>query len=128
MTTFADVRKEIFESGDVFGNTDLFAESFTYKAGGGGPARVVSAACRYEKLADSDEPAGEDEQERMWVQVARDPACERGGIEAPELGDWGLRATDSPADPWSFQGEIRNETPHGWELLFARNRPRRYGP
>ena len=35
---------------------------------------------------------------------------------------------DGETAPWGFQGEIRNITAGSWELLFARLRPRRYGP
>jgi len=65
-------------------------------------------------------------QERMWVAAWRDVMR---GIDAPELGDSLLRAElDDEDSPWSFQGEVRNESSVAWELLFARLRPRRYGP
>jgi len=45
------------------------------------------------------------------------------------LGDSLLRTElDDEDSLWSFQGEVRNESSVSWELLFARLRPRRYGP
>lgn len=68
------------------------------------------------------------ETERLWILCLRDESADKGGIARPEVGDKLLRAEDEPDEPWGFAGSIRNETPHSWELLFERNRPKRYGP
>lgn len=115
---------------------DLFAEMgmprlfeytgirFNYRPLSGSP-RHVEAICLYEEVPPRDDEVGESRQERLWLSVSRDPIE---GIDDPRLGDSGLRDGDSPDSPWSFQGEIRNESAHAWELLFARIRPMRYGP
>jgi hypothetical protein len=90
-----------------------------------GAPRDVEAICLYEQPAASIDGEGEKQMERLWIAVSRD---ESDGIAGPQLGDAGLRDGDEEDSPWAFQGEVRNESAHAWELLFARIRPRRYGP
>lgn len=88
--------------------------------------RDIRAICRYEEPAAEEEDTGDRQKELLWVSCRRDCSA---GIDAPALGDALLRhGVDAADSPWSFQGEVRNESPGSWELLFARNRPRRYGP
>jgi len=90
------------------------------------PPRDILVICNYERQAPLEDETTERVQERMWVAAWRDVMR---GIDAPELGDSLLRAElDDEDSPWSFQGEVRNESSVAWELLFARLRPRRYGP
>ncbi len=124
--TFKEARATNFQT--VFGKTGHFSEDVTYRPAAGGAARTVTGPCVIEKLDDEFTAAGEDEREQLWFQCARDPAGDRGGIDRPELGDSIIRATDPPDSPWTYQGKTQNETDHSWQLLFARNRPRRYGP
>ena len=97
---------------------------FTYRSKTG-RTRNIEAICLYEQLAPSEDETSEKDKEYLWLAVSRDPID---GIESPQLGDSGLRDGDSADSPWSFQGEIRNESAFAWELLFARIRPQRYGP
>jgi hypothetical protein len=76
-------------------------------------------------LPPQEDETTEKRKERLWLAVSRDSLE---GIDTPQLGDSGLRDGDNADSPWAFQGEIRNESAHAWELLFARNRPQRYGP
>ena len=124
--TFKEARAGISQT--VFGKTGHFAGQYRYRPGGGGPARTVKGTAVREKWADELTGGGEEERDRIWFQCAKDPSGDRGGIDRPELGDSLLGPDDSADNPWTFQGEIRNEADSWWELLFARNRPRRYGP
>jgi hypothetical protein len=90
-----------------------------------GERRDIEAMCLYEEGSPRDDEISETRHERLWLAVSRDPLE---GVESPQLGDSGLRDGDNADSPWSFQGEIRNESAFSWELLFARNRPQRYGP
>jgi len=115
---------------------DLFAEigmpalmhyvgtRFTYRAKTGSK-RDIEAIAIYEENAVREDEIEERRQERLWIAVYRDPNL---GIAAPQLGDSGWRDGDEADSPWSFQGEVRNESAKVWELLFARIRPQRYGP
>ena len=88
--------------------------------------REVYALCRPDEIAPDQDATGERQRERLWITCWRDVGR---GIDAPELGDGFQRSELDPEDAqWSFQGEVRNETSVCWELLFARIRPRRYGP
>lgn len=124
--TFKEAREQNAQNGP-FLNVDHFAESCTYRPQAG-PEQTVTASVRYVHEADLAAPAGELEREEIWVKVLKDETHARGGIAHPEIGDVLLRATDLPNEPWTFQGRIDRETPHSWYLLFARNRPRRFGP
>jgi len=126
--TFAECRRENAESGLLFGNLEHFAEQVTYRPAAGGPSRTVVASCTRETLEERQGDLLDREQERLWVHVCRSPQARRGGIDRPGLGDSLLRVQDPPDAPWSFQGQIKDETEYSWGLLFGRNRPRRYGP
>ena len=91
-----------------------------------GPARTITVGCSEDEPADDGDETTEHQHERLWVFCRRSATL---GIEAPQHGDALLRdGVDDETAPWGFQGEIRNETAASWELLFARLRPRRYGP
>lgn len=129
MTTFKDIRQEIYEDGQVFGSTELFGEAATYDPKDG-PARTVNGRGVYAK--DEDVVFGgvvTAESEILWWSCCKDPACNAGGIDRPQLGETLVReGVDQPNTPWAFAGQIRNEKAGGWQLLFQRNRVRRYGP
>jgi hypothetical protein len=100
------------------------AMRFRYIPKNGRP-RDVEAICLYERPAAAADEETERRVERLWVAVSRDAGD---GIPSPRLGDAGLRDGDDEDSPWAFQGEVRNESANAWELLFARQRPQRYGP
>lgn len=105
-----------------------FAVSVTFRAKSGGRERTITVGWHEAEFEIA--PAGdlvEEERERVWVKCLRDESAEKGGIARPEIGDRLWRETDEPDAPWGFAGSVRRETPHAWELLFERNRPRRFG-
>jgi hypothetical protein len=108
----------------VFLNREHFGETAVYQENGQEP-REVNGVGQYAKPEDLKRPEEDDEQEELWWYCLRDDAA--GGIAAPELGATLLRPDDSEDSPWTFQGQVRNASDESWELLFARNRPRRYG-
>ena len=100
--------------------------AYTPKTGPDRSPRDILVICKYDRPAAEETETSESVKEWLWVATYRDVMR---GIDAPELGDSLLRAElDPPDSPWSFQGVIRNESTHAWELLYARIRPRRYGP
>ena len=112
----------------------LFAEfgvTCRYRPAAGGGEREVTAILGYESQEDKPTELGEEERERLWVTVTRDESdtATYPGIRYPERGD-GLLVIglDAAGDAWGFQGQVRDPTEDHWTLLFARNRPRRYGP
>jgi len=111
-----------------FLQTDHFAEEATFTPRRSGAARTVTISVGYDADADVIADVVSLETERLWVKCLRDDTATKGGIGSPEVGDRLLRAEDQPTEPWGFSGGKRNETPHSWELLFERNRPKRYGP
>jgi len=91
-----------------------------------GPGRSITVGCSEDEPAGDQDETVERQHERLWVFCRRSSTL---GIEAPQHGDALLRdGVDGETAPWGFQGEIRNITAGSWELLFARLRPRRYGP
>ena len=124
--TLKTARAENFQT--VFGNTGHFSSTHEYRPASGGPARNVDGYLRVERLDDEQIAAGEAEREQGWFQCARVAGGARGYIDNPTAGDALCRSEDSADNPWTFQGPIQHVTGHSWELLFARNRPRRYGP
>jgi len=127
ISSLKEARKRNAESGLIFGNPDHFGEAITFYPAGGAP-RTIVAACAGVELSEVGDEVSQSDQELLWVGACKDPACARGGIAAPAVGDSMLRAGDAADARWSFQERIRRETPHDWELLFGRIRPRRYGP
>lgn len=125
VSSFKEARADNATSGP-FLNVDHFAETVRVSPPDGGGAREVVATVRYRHLDDEVEDWGEAETEEIWVACLKDEAAEKGGIGRPSTGYALWRADDEPDEAWSFQGRIQNETPHGWELLFGRNRPTRY--
>ena len=111
-----------------FLQTGHFAEEATFTPRRTGPARTVTITASYDADADMIGDVVGLETERLWIKCLRDDSATKGGIGSPEVGDQLLRAEDAADAPWGFAGAKRNETPHAWELLFERNRPKRYGP
>ncbi|MFO8015255.1 MAG: hypothetical protein R6X20_18390 [Phycisphaerae bacterium] len=111
-----------------FLQTGHFAEEATFTPRRSGASRTVTISVVYDREADVIEDLVDEQKERLWIFCLRDKSADKGGIARPEVGDRLLRAEDQPDEPWGFAGAVRNETPHGWELLFERNRPKRYGP
>ena len=125
ITSFKTARQQHLKSGP-FLDTDHFAETLTFRPANGGGLRSIVGSVIYDETLEEGEYVEED-QERLWVLVLRDESVSRGGIARPVVGDTITRANDRHPEPFSFQGQIRNESPHAWELLFARNRPAAYG-
>lgn len=129
-TSFKDARKQLFESGLVFGNSDHFGESVTFRPGRGGAERTIVGPVTLESDEEVVVDYGHEKREYLWWQVAKDPACDRGGVAVFREHDVIFREGDGADEPWTFQTDrgIRNETPHSHEACFGRNRPTRYGP
>ena len=105
---------------------DQFGIPAVYTPIDGGPARSITVACTEDEPADDQDETTARQHERLWVFCRRSAAL---GVDDPRHGDALLRTgVDEDTAPWGFQGEIRNATAGSWELLFARLRPRRYGP
>jgi len=111
-----------------FLDTTHFAEEVAFTPRHGGGARTVTVSIQHTKHPRDETDTGEVDREEIWVKCLRSLDTDRSGIPEPELGDAIVRAGDRPDRPYTFQGPIRDETPHDWRLLFARNRPVRYGP
>jgi hypothetical protein len=124
VVSFKEAMIENAESGLIFGNVNHFGESGTYTTKGGSGA-TVQATCLLRELQDSQEEIVDRDQEELEVSVCKNAACARGGVATPGDGDTYMRPGDSI--PWSFQ-RIVGETSGEWLLLFARRRPKRYGP
>jgi len=125
---FKEARAAHARSGP-FLNTSHFrrgGDPFTPVSGGG--SRAVTVSIQYAKHPRDETDTGEVDREEIWVKCLRSLDTDRSGIPEPQLGDAIVRAGDRPDRPYTFQGPIRDETPHDWRLLFARNRPVRYGP
>ena len=91
-----------------------------------GPPRTITVGCSEDEPGDQQDETTERQHERLWVFCRRSATL---GIDDPQHGDALLRdGVDDDTAPWGFQGEVRNITAGSWELLFARLRPRRYGP
>jgi hypothetical protein len=127
--TFKSLAKTLFESGVIFGSPDFFGVTASYDPKNG-VARNVNGRGVFAK--DEDVVFGgvvTTEAEVLWWTCCKDPTCDAGGIDSPQLGEMLVRdGLDQPNNPWAFAGQIRNETAGGWDLLFQRNRVRRYGP
>jgi hypothetical protein len=126
VSTFKETRAEIFASGAVFGNTDHFGEMVTVRPAGGGPNRQVKVTVIAASREDQETEYHEEQQELIWVSVAKDESCARGGIGRAATGLAIVREGDVVS--WSFQNRTRHETSYSWELLFGRIRPKSYGP
>ena len=88
--------------------------------------KTIVGMCQYEHDPDMLSESGDAKKEHLWVMVERDAET---GILDPNYKTTLMRdSEDDEETKWSFQGEIRNQTGVVWELLFARIKPRRYGP
>jgi hypothetical protein len=125
--TFKEARAQHARTGP-FLNTSHFAEEVTFTPVHGGGSRTVTVSIRHAKHPRDETDLGEVDREEIWVKALRSTDTDRSGIPTPELGDAIVRAGERADRPYTFQGPIRDETPHDWRLLFARNRPVRYGP
>ena len=107
-----------------------FGVTCRYRPAAGGGERAITAILHYEAQEDRADELGEEERECVWAVVSRDENADATypGIRYPERGDALLAPGDAACDAWSFQGIIRGRCDDHWTLLFARNRPRRYGP
>jgi len=127
--TFKELALQLRESGVIFGSPDFFGVTASYNPKTG-QARDVNGRGVFAK--DEDVVFGgavTTESEVLWWTCCKDPDCDAGGIDSPQLGDLLVREDlDQATNPWAFTGQIRNETIGGWDLLFQRNRVRRYGP
>jgi hypothetical protein len=88
--------------------------------------RHFAAICVPIEGSDTASQFREDNKERMWVSC---PKRYADGMAAATLGMALQRlGVDDAGEKWSWSGEVRNETTEGWDLLFERVRPQRYGP
>lgn len=126
VTNFKEARRENAEIGP-FLNSDHFADEVEFTPHAGGGTRTITVAIEYDQEVGNEEFVEKD-QERIWVKCLKEESAAKGGIGRPQLGDTLKRQNDRYPAPFSYQGEVRDETPHSWVLLFARNRPGRYGP
>lgn len=97
-------------------NVDAHAESLTYTPDGGSPV-TITAHCEFEKTLDFENHT-EDSLEELRVRVRKSE------IAQPNLGDQVLRtvANDASQDPYTFTGDIDDETRDEWRLTFTRKR------
>jgi hypothetical protein len=113
--------------GDVFLNTDDFAETCTYLPKSGG-ARSIVVVCEEEKQR-------VDDGAKVWLVTTLHVFCSRDtseGIDAPQLGESICRENDhlpdgtpDPTKLFSYQGndeEADDTTATSWTLIFERNR------
>lgn len=100
-----------------------------YRAAGSGEWLQLTAICEHseEEPAEDERHYAETERELLWITCYRDPTRSQGGIAAPRQGDSLRRAEDREDEPWAFQSKVNQSDAETWRLLFARNRPTRYG-
>lgn len=119
--SFSDLRQEVLEN--VFLNTEMFAEDAMYVPALGS-ARPLKAHVRYRRAAQTQQHT-RDEAETIEVLVGRDPShATIGGIDRPQSGDRFTRSPSRDPDcrPFSFTGEILDESALKWRLVFSRKR------
>jgi hypothetical protein len=106
-----------------------FGESLVYRPGGGGTSRTIRGIVQPDEREIEEGAAAERETERIWVTVRRDTSHETdGGIDSPTMRDELLRNSESEPIPYIYGGQVRNQTPDNWELLYGRCVERRHGP
>jgi hypothetical protein len=119
--SLSELRQHVLEN--VFLTTDMFAEEATYTPAGGAP-QSLKAHVRYRKQTQTNDRT-RDETEVIEVLVSRDPTNTAiGGIDRPQSGDRFTRPSERDPDcrPFSFTGEIVDETTLNWRLVFSRRR------
>jgi len=122
--TFLAQRKAAFKA-EVL-STDRYAEQVEF-APKVGQARTITVKIERDQQTEFDELGNEKTRDRILVSVFRDPTdATVGGIGDPRVGDMILRGVDRDPErrPFTYHGEIENETPYSWKLVYGRTRQR----
>jgi len=122
VSSFSDARKENAEGGLIFGNTDHFGETVTYRPAAGGSPRSIDVTVFDAVAEEIDGEIVDYDQELIWVGCCKDTTCDRGGIDTPKAGDTILRSGDDASNPWAYMMQTRKGNNHSWQLLFGRKR------
>lgn len=107
----------------VFLNTEHFAEEVIYMPAGGAE-RTITAIVRARRQSGALQQHVTTDEDVLDVKVLRD---ETDGVETPQRGDRLRLPTDPPGKQYSFSGEITDETPHSFGLVFIHRRPHEVG-
>lgn len=121
--SFAEAVAENLQT--VFLGQGHFDELLHYKPKGGVVRTLRGVVRRTQQLART----GDQTQliESLEVLVSRDPACDVGGIDQPQIGD-ALRAGRDAANVWfGFSGDVPLGDAGGWSLKFTRVVPYQLG-
>lgn len=105
-----------------------FGESLVYRPASGGTSRTITGIVSPDDREIEEGAVAERDVERVWIAVRRDATHADGGIDAPAIHDEVLQNSEAEPTPYKYQGELRNQTPDVWDLLFGRNVVRRQGP
>lgn len=109
---------------------EQFGESVTFVPKSG-PQRTITAIIEHHRGSDiDDDEVGEHRTDRLEVTCLKDAShASYPGIATIKRGD-ALRLTaDSPGDgAWAWSGQIEDEGPAWWALVFQRMGKTRYGP
>jgi hypothetical protein len=123
-TTFAQSVVENFQT--VFLGQGHFDEALVYRPKSGA-ARTLRGVVQYSRRFDQGQD-GTSLIEELTVLVARDPACDAGGIDDPQIGDAIRRGADEDQNAWyGWAGETPEGNAAGWTLKFTRRRPFQMG-
>ena len=123
--TFRQLRESTFL--DVHLDPDGFAERLLYFPVDGSPRAITAHVEAEQNFTVLDTQSGE-LMEQQVVSCSRDPQAtstcgvKRSGIDRPRIGDELLRSArvDPRQEPYTFTGEIRQESRHKWRLVFQR--------
>jgi len=110
---------------DIWLSTDFFAEVVTYRPASG-QDRTVTVHIDGGRNMETEEDVIDNERETIRVLISRveDDTNERGYVKQPSVGDQILRsrANDPTQEPYVFIGELDDQRPGKWRLVFERFR------
>lgn len=120
---FATMRDRVQH--DVWLSTDFFAEEVTYRPMSG-QDRAMTAHIDGGRNLDIEDSLANTERETIRVLISRvtDETNTKGYVEQPVVGDQILRSrtNDPTQEPYIFAGEIEEQRPSKWRLVFERYR------
>ena len=117
-TNFSELLEEDLR--DVFCNVEEFGETVTFYPADGSPSRRLVAVIESSQRVFDGEMIAQLAEE-ITVLVGRDRHGEKGGIEAPAVGDEIKRERDNQT--YFYTGEVRNSDTASWWLAYSRHLP-----
>lgn len=115
-STFADHRRDIWYDVQLADGMPG-VETVTYRKEGQAARQIVVK--RVEDQADREQMELEENRREVFrLRCGRDKAHDKGGIDAPAVGDV---VTREDGLQYGFTGERADVTPHAWTLVFRRS-------